>query len=308
MSASVLIGYPGPNSSGIGVPFLNSEKAAGPVVILTAARSGSTLLRFILDAHPDLACPPESGLGTACSAMARVRSVLTSTSHHDGESPREDAPVNLVDPSAAAAIRHALEGYYSDYLRSKGKVRWCEKSLDNFMYAGLIGQVFPDARFICLYRHCMDVIASGVETSPWGLRGFGFGEFAAQYSGNSVAAIAGYWYNVARAMLAFEKENPERCLRIRYEDMVAPDPDRQQHNDVHGELCGLIVGPAASWWAVLTGEANMATEILAGRLRCASSVSRTASISQEAHALAELLGLANSPMGRMPEPAAAEIV
>jgi hypothetical protein len=88
------------------------------------------------------------------------------------------------------------------------------------MFAGLIGQIFPEARFICLYRHCMDVIASGVETSPWGLQGFGFSEYAHQYPGNSVAAIGSYWVNVARTMLAFEQENRDRCLRVRYEDLV----------------------------------------------------------------------------------------
>jgi hypothetical protein len=33
-----------------------------PVFVLCMARSGSTLLRFLLDAHPELACPPETML------------------------------------------------------------------------------------------------------------------------------------------------------------------------------------------------------------------------------------------------------
>jgi hypothetical protein len=35
---------------------------ADPVFVLCNGRSGSTLLRFLLDAHPDLACPPETNL------------------------------------------------------------------------------------------------------------------------------------------------------------------------------------------------------------------------------------------------------
>jgi Sulfotransferase family len=31
-----------------------------PVFVLCSGRSGSTLLRVLLDAHPDLACPPEA--------------------------------------------------------------------------------------------------------------------------------------------------------------------------------------------------------------------------------------------------------
>jgi hypothetical protein len=35
-------------------------------------RSRSTLLRFILDSHPDLACPPETMIGSACVSMIRL--------------------------------------------------------------------------------------------------------------------------------------------------------------------------------------------------------------------------------------------
>lgn len=45
-----------PGAAGTG-PRLGS-----PIVVLTCGRSGSTLLRFLLDAHPALACPPETGL------------------------------------------------------------------------------------------------------------------------------------------------------------------------------------------------------------------------------------------------------
>jgi len=44
-----------------GAPFPR-QPAADPVFVLCNVRSGSTLLRFGLDAHPDLACPPETNL------------------------------------------------------------------------------------------------------------------------------------------------------------------------------------------------------------------------------------------------------
>jgi hypothetical protein len=192
----------------------------GPVIILTGARSGSTLLRFILDAHPQLACPPEAGLGVACGGLARVWSVLEAGVQAQD---RNQQPVELA-PGAAAAIRTTLDGYYTEYLKRHEKQRWVDKSLDNAVYAKLIAQVFPDARFICLYRHCMDMIASGIESSPWGLTGFGFGEFARQYPGNSVAAVGAYWLENTRSILAFESQFSERCLRVRYEDLVS-DPE-----------------------------------------------------------------------------------
>lgn len=85
-------------------------------------------------------------------------------------------------------------------------------------------RVYPAAKFICLFRHPMDVIASGVEVCPWGLHRFGFEPFVAQYPGNSVAAIGSYWLACAQAMLAFADKHPQACHRVRYEDLVtAPE-------------------------------------------------------------------------------------
>jgi hypothetical protein len=42
------------------------------VFVVCAGRSGSTLLRFLLDAHPDLACPPETRLPAICAQLATV--------------------------------------------------------------------------------------------------------------------------------------------------------------------------------------------------------------------------------------------
>jgi hypothetical protein len=43
-----------------------------PLFVLCMARSGSTLLRFLLDAHPDLACPPETNLWMVCEKLAVI--------------------------------------------------------------------------------------------------------------------------------------------------------------------------------------------------------------------------------------------
>jgi len=49
---------------------------ADPVFVLCNGRSGSTLLRFMLDAHPDLACPPETNLPGLCVQLATVWSLI----------------------------------------------------------------------------------------------------------------------------------------------------------------------------------------------------------------------------------------
>jgi hypothetical protein len=197
------------------------QRGDAPVFVLTASRSGSTLLRFLLDSHPRLACPPETSIATMCAAMVQSLEVLESAG--SGNRRRQDqAPAP--SPAIAAAIRNAVDSAFGEYLARHGKGRWCDKSLDTFQYAEILAQIYPEAQFICLYRHCMDVIASGVEACPWGLHRFGFDAHVAQFPGNSVAAIGSYWLTCAQSIMAFEQKHPERCLRVRYEDLAtAPE-------------------------------------------------------------------------------------
>jgi Sulfotransferase family len=200
-----------------------SADAQSPVFVLCAARSGSTLLRFLLDAHPDLACPPETKLPAMCAQLAGVWSLLEGTPW-DGDA---TDPQAIPEP-AVAGMRRALDDMVGEYLRRRGKLRFCDKSLGAASQAALLLRIFPDARFICLYRHPMDMIASGIEACPWGLNGFGFDAYAAMSPGNSVQALAQFWIDNMSAILAVEERLPQRCYRVRYEDLVA-DPETVTH-------------------------------------------------------------------------------
>ncbi len=192
-----------------------------PVFILSASRSGSTLLRFILDSHPDFACPPETGVSGACAMFAR----LWGTLEHGGSGERWMPGDEVVlSAAAAAAIRTAVDQAFSGYLHRTAKVRWCDKSLEAYEFADIVRQVYPEAKFILLTRHVMDVVASGVESCPWGLHRFGFDPFVTQYPGNSVSAIGAYWLTCVHASLDFAEKHPAACHQVRYEDLVtAPD-------------------------------------------------------------------------------------
>jgi hypothetical protein len=69
----------------------------------------------------------------------------------------------------------------------------------------------------------MDVIASGIEACPWGLNGYGFDPYIAETPGNAVWALARFWADNMTVIRAAEQQYPERCHRVRYEDLVA-DP------------------------------------------------------------------------------------
>jgi protein-tyrosine sulfotransferase len=203
------------------VPESQSCSFADPVFVLCNGRSGSTLLRFLLDAHPELACPPETNLPALCAQLATVWSLIEGAplSANRGDEPPE------IPDAAIAGVRQTMDRMVGSYLSRRGKKRYCDKSLGTARFAELLMRVYPEARFLCLYRHPMDVIASGLEACPWGLNGYGFDPYIATTPGNAVMALARFWADNAAETLAAEEQFPDRCLRVRYEDLVT-DPER----------------------------------------------------------------------------------
>ena len=199
---------------------IQDHEPADPVFVLCAARSGSTLLRFLLDAHPDLACPPETELPTLCLQLAKTWSLLAGTPVEKG---RNGEPPTLPEP-LRSSVRYAMNQLIGQHLARRGKKRLADKSMFTAKHVSLLSQLFPEAKFISLYRHPMDMIASGIEACPWGLKGFGFDSYAAGSPGSAVLALARYWADHAREIRQAEERYPERCHRVRYEDLVY-DPE-----------------------------------------------------------------------------------
>ena len=204
---------------GVAESGIDSGALAEPVFVLCAGRSGSTLLRFLLDAHPDLACPPETNVPALCGQLATVWSLIEGAplSANRGDEPPE------IPDAAIVGVRETMDRMTGSYLARRGKKRYCDKSLGTARFAYLMTRIWPETKFICLFRHPMDVIASGMEACPWGLNGYGFDPYIAETPGNAVFALARFWTDNAANILAAEEEYKDRCHRVRYEDMVA-DP------------------------------------------------------------------------------------
>jgi len=183
-----------------------------PVFVLTCARSGSTLLRKILDSHDDLACPSETNVTLICASIWDTWTVLDP----------ECSPSALTE-EARLHIRSSVNAIYRPYLTRRGKTRWCDKSLGSGMTADKLVQIYENAKFICLYRHAMDVINSGLEATPFGLRGFGFESYSD--SPNSITGLASYWTDHMGKIVEFEESHPSMCFRVYYEQLVT-EPER----------------------------------------------------------------------------------
>jgi Sulfotransferase family len=57
-------------------PRFSQLRLNEPIVVPTCARSGSTLLRLLLDSHPELACPPETGVVDLCTRLGVLSMLL----------------------------------------------------------------------------------------------------------------------------------------------------------------------------------------------------------------------------------------
>ena len=188
----------------------NQPIAAPPVFVLSCERSGSTLLRYIVDTHPQVCSPAHLHLGELC------RSLYTSLFYSLGQTIDEPERDKLV----LAETRRIVDDFMGRYVNAKGKQIWCEKTTDNLRYLRFLRDVFPDARYICLYRNCMDVVHSSIECSR-----FGFMPELAPYvqkrPDNTVAAMVDSWIEKTTTLLEFELAHSSQCYRIKYETLVA---------------------------------------------------------------------------------------
>lgn len=194
----------------------------GPVIVLSYAYSGADHVQNALAAGAELACTSGTGIIPLCSAAAETWRRIEGQ-HGAG-----------LSRLAAGSIRVLATVQVTMILASAGQSRWCELASVAPAAAEPFLQLFPQARFVCVYRSCPDVIRAGVQASPWGLHGQSFAPYLLAHSGNSVAALAAYWANSTEQLLSFEQANREASLRIRYED-VAAFPD-QALRTVRAEL------------------------------------------------------------------------
>ncbi|HEU4711736.1 MAG TPA: sulfotransferase [Pyrinomonadaceae bacterium] len=188
----------------------NQASALPPVFVLSHERSGSTLLRYIIDTHPQVCSPAHLHLGQLCRSL--YTSILFSVGQTFDEAIRE----RLV----AAETRRIVDELMTRYTNAKGKQTWCEKTTENLQYLGILHDVFPDARYICLYRNCMDVVHSSIECSRWGFMPE-LAPYVQKRPDNIVAAMVESWIEKTKVLLEFEQAHASQCFRVKYETLVA---------------------------------------------------------------------------------------
>ena len=199
--------------------------AGSPLVVLGVRRSGTTLLRVMLDRSSQLAIPDESYF--VPQLAARHRGSIDVSSFVDDLRRIKTLREWGVDPGRVAErLRDGMEpgaaiaAVFETYAADRGKERWGDKTPLYMQYLPLLERLFPTARFVHLVRDGREVALSflampeGIVTRTWS-------------HPRSVADFACQWATEVEAAQALGgRVGPDRYLEVRYEALVA-DPERE---------------------------------------------------------------------------------
>ena len=208
-----------------------------PIFLIGNPRSGTTLLRLMLNNHQNIVVPPECGFAvwwydrykewdlTATHDDQRLDTFL-----RDLASSKKIETWNLNYQGLRDFIREAAPASYSELVASvyiyfgisRGRKfhRWGDKNNFHILWIERLNALFPNAKFIHIVRDGRDVacsyrkLASLRSSSPY-----------APKLPTEIEAIAREWANnIGAARTSFSKIGWEKVYEVRYEDLVmAPE-------------------------------------------------------------------------------------
>jgi hypothetical protein len=195
-----------------------------PLLVLGVSRSGTTLLRVILDRSPGIAIPDESffipllarrhrGEVDAARFLDDLRRLPTLSAW--GLSPEEIGARLRPGMRAAEAIAAIFEAHAAKEL----KPRWGDKTPMYMRHLPLLDRLFPDAQYVHLIRDGREAALSFLRMPA--------GAFTRTWAHPDTAAeFACLWRSeVSAARKLGEKIGPSRYLEVRYEELVAVPED-----------------------------------------------------------------------------------
>ena len=191
--------------------------AAPAIIIGGCVRSGTTLMRAMLDSHPNIAIGPESWL-----FVYRVDYRVLAE-----EYAMSDDDVYMLC-TRSTCLSHFIDQFFETYAERMGKPRWGEKSPTNVLRLKYIWRHFPKAKFIHMIRDGRDVVCS-IESQHTRLRTDGF-----RIADRSLKQRIAVWREHVAAGMRWRGD--QRYVEVKYENLAqAPRKTMEKVLDFLGE-------------------------------------------------------------------------
>jgi Sulfotransferase family len=197
--------------------------STAPIFVVGHPRSGTTLLRMILDAHPRIVIPPEGHLVSLLRRAERkygkleqpenfellIDRVLAKKRMAEWKIDLDEARRRcLAGPHTPGGVFASLMSMWTD---RTGKPRWGEKTPGTYRFLPEVNRWFPDCQVLHIVRDGRDVAVSCL-TPP----------FSDQYDKGNVYEVAVRWRDaIRRGRHAGGMLGAHRYLELRYEDLTA---------------------------------------------------------------------------------------
>lgn len=179
--------------------------------VVGCERSGTTLLRAMLDCHSRLAVPPESYFLIPLMKQPYSRDTFLRLLAGHRRFIRWDLPIEEVaealDDADARDLPAAVRVLYRTYAASQGKTRWGDKSPGYVRHIRALAGLLPEAHFVHIIRDGRDVALSWLEAS---------------FGPETIEEAAERWRkDVMGGRRAGRNHAEGRYMEVRYERLVA---------------------------------------------------------------------------------------
>lgn len=185
---------------------------SNPFFIVGCPRSGTTILRNVIKLDPNLDCPEETffyrwtepfGSDTFTKTYFNNHTIIK---HRELDGITEEQFEGIYNSSNT---RKELQNRYMEqFLKIKGNetIRWFDKTPQNIFGSLLLASDYVDSKFIHIYRHPLNVIAS-----------LSMGRMLAKH--NLKAALNTWKESIAIAN-ELTKFAPEKIINVKYEEFI----------------------------------------------------------------------------------------
>jgi amino acid adenylation domain-containing protein len=218
------------------------------LIVLGVPRSGTTLLRRLLDGHPDLSCPGETYLLSACARFIQNDTMPNGISV--GVLPGL-AHLQIDSAQVLERLRDFFIEVHVAHSAARGKTHWAEKTAQDVFYIDEIERLIGDhAKFLVMLRHGLDVAASLVELAE---KVGGYYRELHRYISQCpypLEAFVRMWSERTSALLDFAERRASQVCLVRYEDLVS-----DTENVINGVF--RFIG--------ISEQANLVERVLTGR-------------------------------------------